>query len=183
MELMVRNDVIPFKEDLRGMLREWWDLDLLLKTVFQCKFGEPFGSYFSAGSDEAAQQFQVTTRKAICAVVRHIGSAMSELMEQYMSMAPLHPMLIGHGVWDRLADSIISLGGALSMRGMLSAKELENLGPQYLKLYEVVQGIAGTHRARSVTFLAGLGRMEEVPSSAEGASSDDCHCERWGVCA
>ena len=52
------------------------------------------------------------------------------------------------------------------MRGMLSAKEFEKLGPQYLIIRgsdtSVAQGIARTHCARSVSVLAGLRWMEEV---------------------
>ena len=48
-------------------------------------------------------------------------------------------MLICHGNRDRLADSIISLGGTLSMRRMLSVKKLEKLGAQNLKLSKVQQ--------------------------------------------
>ena len=54
-----------------------------------------------------------------------------------MSISALHPMLICHGNRDRLADSIISLGSALSRRRMMSAKELQKFCPQYLKLSEV----------------------------------------------
>ena len=79
----------------------------------------------------------MTARKTIFAVVRQIGRALSGRMEQYMSMAPLHPMLMFHGNRDSLADSIISVGGTLSIRGMLSAKKLGKLGPQYSKLTEV----------------------------------------------
>ena len=46
------------------------------------------------------------------------------------------PVFVCHGNQVRLADSIISLGGALSMRRMFSASELEKLGPQFLMLSE-----------------------------------------------
>ena len=108
--------------------------------------------------------------------------------EQYVSMAPLHPMLICQGNCFRLEDSIISLGCALSIRGMLLSKELAKLGPQYPKLYEVQK-----HRWRKefrkplvphlCRFFAGLGWMEDVPSCAEGGPGDDCHCKWRGVCA
>ena len=137
MELTARIAVVPVREDVRGLLREWQYHDLPLKPVSQWKFAEQFGSYLSAGSEPVAQHFYVTARKAIRAVVCQTGRAISGRMELYMSVAPLHPMLICHGNRDRLADKIISIGGALSMRGMLSTKELEKLDPQNLKLSEV----------------------------------------------
>ena len=59
---------------MSGQLREWRDQDLPLKTVSECKFSEQFGSYFSAGNEQAAQQFYVTASKAFRAVVRQIGN-------------------------------------------------------------------------------------------------------------
>ena len=44
MKLVVRNDVIPVKEYVRGLLREWRDQDLPLKTVSQCKLSWQFVS-------------------------------------------------------------------------------------------------------------------------------------------
>ena len=44
MELVVQNFVMPVREDVRGLLREWRHLDLPLKTVFQCKFAEQLES-------------------------------------------------------------------------------------------------------------------------------------------
>ena len=135
--LVMRNDVIPVEQDVRGLLREWRDQDLAMKTVSQCKFSEQFGNYFFAGSEQAFQQFYVIAKKVFRAVVRQIGRATSGGGEQCTSMAPWHPMLICHGSRDGIADSIKSLGGALSKRGMLSAKELEKMSPQCWKLCEV----------------------------------------------
>ena len=110
MELVVRNDVI--REDVRGLLRERSSRDLPLETVAQCKFSEQFGSYFPVWSKEVG-----TAKKAIRAVSREIGKTMSGPMEQYLSMAPLDPILICQRNWDSLPDSFINLDSALSMRG------------------------------------------------------------------
>ena len=101
-----------------------------MKTLSECKFSEQFESYFVAGSEQAAQQFYVTASKANRAVVRQIGSAMSGRKEQYMFMAPLHPMLICHGNRGRLAESVVSFGVAMSLRGNFSAEKLDKLSPE-----------------------------------------------------
>ena len=137
MELVVRNDVHPVREDKRGPLREWWDQDLPLKTVSQCKLAEKIRTYFSAGSEKAGKQFYVTARKALRPVVPQTGKSRPGGMEQYMPMSPMHPKLVCHGNCEKLADSIIILGGTLSMRGMLSSKELDRLGLQNFKISEV----------------------------------------------
>ena len=91
MDLVVRIDVIPVREDVRGLLCEWRDLELQLKTVARCKLSEQFGSYFSAESGQIVQPFHVTAGKTFRAVMRQTGRAMSGQIEQYMSMASLHP--------------------------------------------------------------------------------------------
>ena len=81
MELVVRNDKVSVREDMRGLMREWRDQDMPFKTVTQFKFAEQFGSFFSAECEQAAQQFYETARKTFGAVVHQLGRAMSRLME------------------------------------------------------------------------------------------------------
>ena len=132
LDLVIWNDVIPVREDLRGLLHELPVQDLPLRSVAPCKFLEQFGSNFSVGSDQAAQQFYVTAMKAIRAVARQVDWAMSGFMDQFLHIASLQPTLICDGNWYKLTNSIIILAGLLSMRGMVSARELETLGSQYL---------------------------------------------------
>ena len=63
MVLVVRNDINPLKKHVRGLLREWRDQDLPLKTVSQCNLVDQFEIYVSAGSKQATQQFYVKARK------------------------------------------------------------------------------------------------------------------------
>ena len=102
LELVVPKGVILVRQDVRGLLHEWSDQELPLKIVAQCKFLEQCGSFFCAGSEQGAQEFYVTPRKANPAVVRQIWRAMSGRIEQCMMMSPLHTMLICHGYRDRL---------------------------------------------------------------------------------
>ena len=73
--------MIPVKEDMRGLLREWRDYDLPLKTTAQCELLDLFGSYYSVGSEHTAQKFYVTAKKPIRAVGHQIGRARCGRME------------------------------------------------------------------------------------------------------
>ena len=129
-ELVVRNDVMPVTEYVRGLLHMGRDQDLpFKKTVAQRKFSEHFGSCFSAGVEQDAQQFYVTARKTVLTVVHQIARMMSVETDQYVWTAPLHSIFVCHGKRDRLANSIINHSVALTMKGMLSASKLENSGP------------------------------------------------------
>ena len=72
MELVVRNGVILVRQDVLGLLQHWRNQALPLKIVAQCKFLQHCGNIFSTRSEQAAEQFYVTARKAIRAVVRQI---------------------------------------------------------------------------------------------------------------
>ena len=66
--------------------------------------------------------------KTIRAVASQIGSARSGCIVQFLSLAPVHPLLIYHKVCVRLVDSHISIDGALLKRGILSDCQLEKVG-------------------------------------------------------
>ena len=80
--------VFPVREEFSGLLSECRDPDVSLKTLSQCKFAEQFRSYFSAGSQQAVQQFYMTTRKALRAVLWKGYVKGNEAVFVYGSIAP-----------------------------------------------------------------------------------------------
>ena len=97
MKLVVCIDAIPVREGAWTATWMAWSR-LAAENCFSVQVLRTTSeSYFSAGIQQAAQQLYVTTRKSIGAVSHQIGRAMSRQLEQYMSVAPFHPMLISHG--------------------------------------------------------------------------------------
>ena len=135
MELVVPASDLPNRYDVSGLLRDWGDNFPQLKTLAECNFGDVYGQYFSSASAPMAQLFYLTAQKAIVAVVKDIGMIACDRIRQGVSMAPFHPVMMMHGNRDRLMDSLLTFAGALASRGILSAEEVQSLGPQYKSFF------------------------------------------------
>ena len=112
------------------------------------------------------------------------GGAASGRKKQFMSNAPLQPMLFCYVKQDMRAESIISHGGAPPMMGVLSAREKNMFGSQNLRLSALDKHRRRNKRNPMSSICIAPGWAEVVgknPCRNGKNSSHGSRDEWWGV--